>query len=40
VVVGVAEAGKDLFLTARSNEIETLLKREVAVCLPDVRGTG
>jgi len=40
VVVGVAEGGKDLFLTARSNEIETLLKRGVAVCLPDVRGTG
>lgn len=40
VVVGVAEGGKDLFLTARSSEIETLLKRGVAVCLPDVRGTG
>ena len=40
VVVGVAEGGKDLFLTTRSGEIEMLLKRGVAVCLPDVRGTG
>ena len=40
VVVGVAEGGKDLFLTTRSEEIETLLKHGVAVCLPDVRGTG
>src|SRR5882724_6407499 len=39
VVVGVAEGGKDLFLIARSNEIETLLQRGVGVCLPDVRGT-
>jgi len=40
VVVGVAEGGKDLFLSTRGGEIETLLKRGVAVCLPDVRGTG
>ncbi len=40
VVVGIAEGGKELFLTNRSQEIEGLLKRGVAVCLPDVRGTG
>lgn len=40
VVVGVAEGGKDLFLVERSSEIESLLKRGVAVCLPDLRATG
>jgi hypothetical protein len=40
VVIGIAEGGKELFLTSRSQEIEALLKRGVAVCLPDVRGTG
>lgn len=40
VVVAVAEEGKDLFLARRSEEIETLLKGGVAVCLIDVRGTG
>jgi hypothetical protein len=40
VVVAVSEAGKDLFLAARTQEIESLLKRGIAVCLPDVRGTG
>ncbi len=40
VVVAVSEAGKGLFLTARSGEIEAMLKRGIAVCLPDVRGTG
>ncbi|HEY7306319.1 MAG TPA: acetylxylan esterase [Bryobacteraceae bacterium] len=40
MVVGVAEGGKELFLANRSQEIEKLLRRGVAVCLPDVRGTG
>jgi len=40
VVVAVAEGGKDLFLDVRSAQIEALLKKGVAVCLPDVRGTG
>jgi dienelactone hydrolase len=40
VVVGIAEGGKELFLANRSREMETLLKKGVAVCLPDVRGTG
>jgi dienelactone hydrolase len=40
VVVGIAESGKELFLTKRSQQIEALLKHGVAVCLPDVRGTG
>ncbi len=40
VVVGIAEGGKESFLANRSQAIETLLKKGVAVCLPDVRGTG
>jgi hypothetical protein len=40
VVVGIAEGGKELFLATRRHQIEMLLKRGVAVCLPDVRGTG
>jgi hypothetical protein len=40
VVVGVGEAGKAAFLEQRPNEITALLRKGVAVCLPDVRGTG
>ncbi|MGH9326397.1 MAG: hypothetical protein ACRD2B_06895, partial [Terriglobia bacterium] len=40
VVVAVSEGGKGLFLARRSAEVEALLKGGVAVCLPDVRGTG
>jgi dienelactone hydrolase len=40
IVVGVAEGGKELFLDMRADQIEALLKKGVAVCLPDVRGTG
>jgi hypothetical protein len=40
VVVAVAEHGKDGLLALRSREIETLLGKGTAVCLPDVRGTG
>ena len=40
VVVAISEGGKELFLADRSREIEALLKRGVAVCLPDVRGVG
>ena len=40
IVVGVAEGGKELFLDQRSERIEALIKKGVAVCLPDVRGTG
>jgi dienelactone hydrolase len=40
VVVAVAEDGKELFLARRRAQIEALLKSGVAVCLPDVRGTG
>lgn len=40
VVVGVAEGGKEMFLADRGEQIEALLKAGVAVCLPDVRGTG
>lgn len=40
VVVGVSEGGKERFLAHRSDELEALLRDGVAVCLPDVRGTG
>ena len=40
VVVAVAKGGKDRFLSGRSAEIEALLRAGVAVCLPDLRGTG
>jgi hypothetical protein len=40
VVVAVSEDGKDRFLAHRSREIQTLLQAGLAVCLPDVRGTG
>lgn len=40
VVVVVAEGGKERILEQRGSEIETLLKGGIAVCLPDVRGTG
>ena len=40
VAVGIAEGGKALFLATRNHQIESLLKQGVAVCLPDVRGTG
>ena len=39
-VVAVSEGGKESFLKHHSGEIENLLKAGVAVCLPDVRGTG
>jgi dienelactone hydrolase len=40
VVVPVAQAGKEAFLRQRSEAIAALLQGGVAVCLPDVRGTG
>ena len=40
LVVGLAEGGKEAFLAERSAQIEALLKAGVALCLPDVRGTG
>lgn len=40
VVVGIAQGGKAGFLRERSNVIAALLKAGVAVCLPDLRGTG
>ncbi len=39
-VVAVAEYGKEALLARRQGEIEMLLKKGTAVCLPDVRGTG
>ncbi len=40
VVVAIAQEGKERFLSNRSKEIEALLRRGIAVCLPDVRATG
>jgi cephalosporin-C deacetylase-like acetyl esterase len=40
VVVAISEQGKELFLADRSRQIEALLRKGVAVCLPDVRGVG
>jgi len=39
-VVAVAQSGKTGFLKHRSDDIATLLDAGVAVCLPDLRGTG
>lgn len=40
VVVALSQDGRGRFLRERSEEIAGLLMRGVAVCLPDVRGTG
>jgi cephalosporin-C deacetylase-like acetyl esterase len=40
VVVAVSESGKDRLLQTHAGEVQELLQRGVAVCLPDVRGTG
>lgn len=40
VVVCVAQQGKTAFLKERAEHIGTLLSRGLAVCLPDLRGTG
>jgi cephalosporin-C deacetylase-like acetyl esterase len=40
VVVAVAQEGKQGFLKQRAAMIAALLREGVAVCLPDVRGTG
>jgi dienelactone hydrolase len=39
-VVAIAEGGKELFLSERSNEIAELLKSGVAICIPDPRDLG
>ncbi|HUQ91922.1 MAG TPA: acetylxylan esterase [Bryobacteraceae bacterium] len=40
VVVGVSQGGKERMLADHGAEIEDLLQRGIAVCLPDVRGAG
>lgn len=40
VVVALCQQGKSAFLTNRAAEVAALLTQGVAVCLPDVRGTG
>jgi len=39
-VIALAEGGKDRFLKDRSGQIAELIRNGIAVCLPDVRGTG
>lgn len=40
VVLALSQAGKETFFRERSAELAELLALGVAVCLPDVRGTG
>jgi len=40
VVVAAAQAGKAAFLESRAEEISEILAAGLAVCLPDLRGTG
>ena len=40
IIVGISQAGKAGFWANRSDEIQRLLASGVAVCLPDLRGTG
>ncbi|MDP6039991.1 MAG: acetylxylan esterase [Candidatus Latescibacteria bacterium] len=40
IAIAISQAGKATFLQKRANEIADLLSAGVAVCLPDVRGTG
>jgi len=40
VVVAVAQGGKERFLSNRARTLERLTRSGVAVCLPDLRGTG
>ncbi|MDB5335996.1 MAG: hypothetical protein JWN70_1615 [Planctomycetaceae bacterium] len=40
VVIGISQHGKDRFLKENAEPIAELLARGIAVCLPDVRGTG
>lgn len=39
-VIGIAQSGKQAFLKQRSEDLAALLAGGVAVCLPDLRGTG
>jgi hypothetical protein len=40
MVIGITTGGKDRFLTGRAEQIRKLMDAGVAVCLPDLRGTG
>ena len=40
LVVGLSQEGKEKFLSENADAIAELLARNVAVCLPDLRGTG
>lgn len=40
VVIAIAQAGKAKLLQERAKEFSHLLEQGIAICLPDVRGTG
>jgi cephalosporin-C deacetylase-like acetyl esterase len=40
LVIAVSQQGKETFLKERAGPIAELLEKGIAVCLPDVRGTG
>jgi len=40
LVIGLAQEGKAGFLQRRAEQVAQLLNGDVAICLPDVRGTG
>jgi pimeloyl-ACP methyl ester carboxylesterase len=40
VVICIAQQGKAEFLVRRASEVAQLLSQGIAVCLPDLRGTG
>jgi cephalosporin-C deacetylase-like acetyl esterase len=40
VVIGLSQSGKAAFLEHRASEVAECLSKGIAVCLPDVRGTG
>jgi hypothetical protein len=39
-VVAISHGGKERFLVNRAAELERLIQSGIAICLPDVRGTG
>ncbi len=40
IVVGLSQSGKKAFLSKHAEQIANLLSSGIAVCLPDIRGTG
>jgi len=40
LIIAIAQSGKQALLSARAKEYATLLNSGIAICLPDLRGTG